>query len=164
MTNCGFEADGGGLSDWTTNGYSYGHSVVASGGHSASTGNGVGRDATISQVIATAAGTQYQIVFDTYQEGGTPNETLLSFGGVQIGALENAAEGWVEHTYSVTATSISTVLEISQGNNPGTAYLDNVIVTSAQASTPEPATWQIAVVTLALGAAWRRRQVLLPRN
>jgi hypothetical protein len=100
----------------------------------------VGSDGTISQTVATTAGQTYTLSFWLQNEASGPNDFSAIWNGQTLLSLTNqAAFGYTEHTYTVTATSSSTVLEFSARQDPSHWDLDNISLTATgTASAPLP--------------------------
>jgi len=105
---------------------------------------------TLSQTIATTATDDYTITFylaqDTTPTTEYGNELLASFGGTSLVSLSDVAvEGYTKYSYTVAATSSSSVLDLTLGNDLGEFLLDDVSVVK-DASTPpvpEPPAWTL---------------------
>ena len=118
----------------------------------------------LSQDITTTAGDQYTITFwvaqDTASSSGYGNELLASFGGATlVNKSDVAEEGYTEYSYNVDATSSSSALDLTLGNNLGEFLLDDVsVVDTTPVATPEPGSIVLlgtGLLTLA-GVARRR--------
>jgi hypothetical protein len=114
---------------------------------------------TLSQTIATTAGDQYTITFyvaqDTAPTNEYGNELLASFGGQSLASLSDVSiEGYTKYSYVVDATSGSSTLDLTLGNDLGEFLVDDV---SVQA-TPEPNSFLLfGTGLLALTVLARRR-------
>src|ERR1700730_9066283 len=103
VVNGGFET--GNLTGWSlTNnldgntGVSTSSFYVHSGRFGLFFGN-VGSDAILSQTLATVAGTTYDVSFWFHNQGGTPNQIALAFGGTQIFNQTNTGPAnWTEYS------------------------------------------------------------------
>lgn len=158
VANCGFESA---FANWTLSGFdvpdglgnSYGVEGVDpfdgispnSGSSQAFFADFVGNDTTLSQTIATVAGDTYMVSWflaqDTAPSAQGPNEFSASFNGVSLVAESNVPViGYTLFSYTGTATSTSTVLSFTFGNDSGEFLLDDVNV-----STPEPSTWALVL-------------------
>jgi hypothetical protein len=155
VANCGFET--GDFTSWTLSGNDtptelnnlygvegtdpYGTSPH-SGNDQAYFGDLQANATTISQSIATTAGQQYTITFYVAQDAdpnsggpGYDDELQASFGGTTFVDLSDIpAEGYTEYTGIVDATSGTSVLDLTLGNDLGYYQLDDVSVVA----TPEP--------------------------
>ena len=158
VANCGFET--GDFSSWTVAGLDVpgqlnnlygvegtdpfplpGGTAPNSGSFQAFFSDANARPTTISEVLSTAIGGQYTISFYLAQElvgpGTVNNSVAVSFGGTTLATLTNVpVEGYTQYVYMATATTASTTLSLSFGNDIGEFLLDDV-----QVATPEPATW-----------------------
>lgn len=93
---------------------------------------------TLSQTLATTVGAQYTVSFYLAQQllgpGNVNNSFDVSLGATSIEDLSNVGvQGYTLYTGMFTATSTSTTLNITAGNDIGEFLLDDVSV-----STPEP--------------------------
>ena len=98
---------------------------------------------TLSQTVPTVAGVQYVVSFYLAQEvegpGTVNNSALVAFGSSTVASLTNLGpQGYSLYSDVVMATSSSTVLSFTFGNDIGEFLLDDVDVGS---STPEPSSW-----------------------
>jgi hypothetical protein len=120
---------------------------------------------TISQTIGTNTGDTYTISFylaqDTAVSTGYPNEFSALFGGVGIDDKQVVVEGYTKYMFSEVASSSSSVLALTFGNDGGEFLLDDVSVVDTTpvgiAATPEPSAW-VFMLTAMMGAAflWKR--------
>src|SRR5262249_42140771 len=91
----------------------------------------VGSDGTLSQTIATTPGQTYTLSFFLQNEGSGPNDFSAIWNGQTLLSLSNAATfGYTEHSYTVTATDSSTVLEFAARQDPSHWDLDNISLTA----------------------------------
>ncbi len=162
VANGGFET--GSFSSWTPTGDASFSSVSSdtpvpqTGTYGASFGP-FGTTGGISQTLATLAGTSYILDFWLQDEADVlgafaPNSFLATWNGATVTSLLNSpAFNYRHFTLSVTATSPSTVLGFTFRNDPGFWDLDNV---SVAAVIPEPETWALMGVGLALLSLRRR--------
>jgi flagellin len=117
-------------------------------------------DDVLSQTLATTVGVTYTLSYWlSHDSTNSENDFSASWGGVTIpgSVLVNSASfPYTLFTFSVTATSSSTVLAFSGREVPAWFGLDDVSVVS---SVPEPSTFAIAGVAglLGLGYSLRRR-------
>jgi hypothetical protein len=117
-------------------------------------------DDTLSQTLSTVAGQSYTLTYElAHDSTNSANDFSVSWDGAVIpgSALVNAGSfGYTQFTFTVTASSASTVLAFSGRENPAWYDLDNVSVVEAASAVPEPST----LALLALGgtgwAGWRR--------
>jgi PEP-CTERM motif len=160
VTNGGFET--GSFSGWVQGGNlgSTGVSAAArnTGGFGAFLGP-VGSIGTLTQVLQTVVGADYDISFDLKQNGGRPSLFKVFFGGTEI---FSTTSGTQPRTYTSfngfteTATSSLTTLLIQFRQDPNFYFLDNVSVQGP--SVPEPGSWALMIVGFgAVGSAMRSR-------
>jgi hypothetical protein len=181
VTNCGFET--GTFSGWTLAGNDvpgeqdnlYGvegsdpfplpaGTAPNSGSFQAYFSDLVANPTTLSQSVATTAGGHYALSFYIAQQpvgpGTAANSLSVSFGGSVLGVLTNVPmEGYTQVTYAFTATSASSLLSLSFGDDIGEFLLDDVRVTAVAAPVPEPSsTALVGAGLIALGFTQRRRR------
>ena len=168
VVNGGFET--GDFSGWTLTGDTSFSGVFSdpgipqSGTYGASFG-AVGDTVTLSQLLATTAGTLYTVDFWLQSELDafgvtTPNSFQLAWNGSSVAgsSLLNAGAFAYKHfTYNLMAPAASTSLAFTFRNDPAFWDLDNVAVTAVAAPIPEPETWALMAMGLAFVAARRRR-------
>ena len=164
VTNCGFEAATPDLTGWTVTGYDatagtlgsvYGaetgidpdNIAPHSGDNQAYFGNLVGNPLTLTQTIATTIGASYTVSFYAAQDTTPPstadfNSNILSasFAGVTgVNLTKVAMEGYTLYSFTAVATSTSSTLNITLGNDNGQFLLDDVsVVGPAVSPVPEP--------------------------
>lgn len=160
VTNGGFET--GDFSGWTTTftpapGAMY---VDDQPPHDGTYGAYFGYDGSISQTLATVAGSTYKISFWLQLESDAngasgPGAFSASFGSVVGTALLNPTEfGYTEFDFLATATGASTDLTFNFTQVPLFWDLDSVTV-----ALPEPGSFALlAAAGLAGAAASRRRR------
>lgn len=162
VANCGFET--GTFGGWTLGGNlsntGVDHFSAHSGAYGASFANRGGA-ATLTQTLATTAGTRYIYRFWLLSEDPTYAGTAFVralVGGEQLFALEGQASGaYAEYAFAATATGASTQLQFVLENVPSFYQLDDVSV--AAATIPEPATTALLGAGLvALGVVAMRRR------
>ncbi len=157
VTNCGFEA--GNFSGWTlsgidvdagTEGNLYGVEGADPFGPGPHGGNSqayfadqVANTTTLSQSIATTAGTSYTVSFwlaEATDGPGTNNNRLTAtFGGASLTPLTNVTDqGYTEYTFSGLASAGSTQLSFTFGNDVGQFQIDDVSVLGPAAPPPPP--------------------------
>ncbi|MFZ4507705.1 MAG: carbohydrate binding domain-containing protein [Fimbriimonas sp.] len=157
LANPGFES--GGLTGWTLSRTAEYSSVtsynlyVHSGYYGLGTGE-VDSELYLSQTIPTVVGKTYRVSLwlSTAYEA-IPNSFSVSFDGVQLGAETDVNySGWVQKSYSATATSVATEVKYGFRNEGDYFGADDFAVEAV----PEPAT----MFGLALGglALIRRRR------
>jgi hypothetical protein len=102
----------------------------------------VGDTATISQNIATTPGDSYALSFYLANPiGGTPNYFNVTFGSSSFSFSNfGVAFGWQQFTLTTVATSNETPLSFTFRNDPSYWFLDNVTVSQAGGTVPEPGT------------------------
>jgi hypothetical protein len=109
----------------------------------------VGNTATITQDIATVAGTMYTLSFFLANPvGGTPSSFTVSFGvgtsAVAFTLTNGLPFNWTQYTFVYTASGAVTPLAFTFQNDPAYWFLDEVAVGSSTqpspGSTPEPGT------------------------
>ena len=132
IPNGGFER--GDFSSWTASGnlaysgVSINPSFVHSGTYGAEMGTG-GAMVFLSQTVRTAPGSNYVISFWLTCPGGSPNQFLVSWNGVQIFNQTNMpATGWTNFQFILTANSTNAALSFGFRNDPFYFGLDDVTV------------------------------------
>jgi hypothetical protein len=114
--------------------------------HAAAMGSS-GSNGTISQTIATTPGQTYTLSFWLESQSSGPNDFSAIWNGQTLLSLSNAAAfGYTEYTYTVTATSSSTVLEFAARQDPSHWDLDNISLTANGTSSSTPTAIQTAVL------------------
>jgi hypothetical protein len=159
VSNCGFES--GDFSSWTLTGNDvpgalnnlYGVEGTDPDGTNPNSGNFqaffgdlISNATTLQQIIATVAGDTYTVSWflaqDTTPSAEYSNEFSASFGGVSLVDLKAIPiQGYTEYSYTVTAASSSSALDLTLGNGLGYFLLDDVSVTQQASPVPEPSTW-----------------------
>jgi hypothetical protein len=113
----------------------------------------------LSQTITTIPGDPYSIswfmVQDTTPVSPYTNLFTMAFGGADLVTLSGIpAQGYTEYTAWTAATSTSTTLDFTFGNDLGEFLLDDVIVTQS----PEPGSWFLVLTGGALFGLMRLRR------
>jgi hypothetical protein len=176
VANCGFET--GDFTSWTLSGNNvpgeegnlYGVEGADPDGTSPNSGNFqaffgtfFANPTTLEQTITTQAGGKYSVSWflaqDTDATEQNPNEFSASFGGVSlVSTIGVPVQGYTEYSFLVDATSSSSSLDLTFGNDLGFFLVDDVSVTAV---TPEPPAWTLMLVGL-MGAAffWKRDELV----
>jgi len=178
LVNCGFET--GDFTGWTLSGNDvpselnnlYGVEGIDpvdgispnSGAYQAFIGDLDSNATTLSQTITTVPGGVYNVSFylaqDTAPVAPYSNGMLVSFGGTLLALqLGIPVEGYTRYSWDVDATSSSTTVSITLGNDTGETLLDDAVV----APTPEPATWSMFLLG-GLVVVLARRHLLAYRD
>jgi hypothetical protein len=173
VLNCGFET--GTFTSWTLSGADvplqlnnlYGLEDVDPDGIGTHSGNDqayfgdLDADATtLQQTLATIATDMYTVSFYLAQDTPTvnpySNEFSVSFGGVLLASLVAVpVEGYTKYSYTGTASSTSSALSFTIGDDLGEFLLDDVSVVqnTAASVTPEPPSWTLVLLAV-LGSAF----------
>ena len=173
VANCGFET--GDFTSWTVSGNDapfesgnlYGVEGIDpldgispnSGSNQAYFADLVSNATTLSQTLMTQVGVRYQITWFLAQDTRTmppyTNSFSASFGGTPlVSRTDVPVQGYTAYSQALTATSASTDLSFTLGNDLGEFLLDDVTVQVA----PEPGTWLSGLIGAVLcGFALRRR-------
>lgn len=181
VSNCAFQT--GDFTGWTLSGHDvptklnvlygvemtdpvYSQPPIAGSTYQAYFGDLTVNATALSQDLSTISGRSYTISFYLYQ-GTTPtseypNSFEASFGATTlIGPSEIPVEDYTEYTYIETASSSSTDLSFTLGNDLGFFLLDDVSVTPMiSAPIPEPSTLLLAGTGLLglMGLGLRRKR------
>jgi hypothetical protein len=157
VVNGGFES--GDFSGWTlssSDGYAFvTDSLAHSGSYHAAFGDS-GAGSSLSQTLATTAGTTYAVSFWLeLDDGATPNSFSWSWDGITQAGLADvgAGFGYTQWTAMLTATGASTTLQFNFVNPNSFWLFDDVTVTAA---VPEPGSMLLVASALLLLAAARR--------
>ncbi|WP_199104501.1 PEP-CTERM sorting domain-containing protein [Aquitalea sp. ASV11] len=99
---------------------------------------------TISQTLATTAGSSYALTFSFWNGNYNNNQLNALINGhiAESFSNVNAGIGYTPSQYVFTATSNSTVLSFSGYNVPSWTYLSNVAVNQVS-PVPEPETYAL---------------------
>ena len=131
VTNGGFKT--GDFTGWSfPSGESY--ASVSSGStyvHSGTYGAQLGPTSlqSLTQTLSTTTGKTYTLSFWLRNYSGANNQFLVSWNGNTLLNLTNLPAGaWSNYVFSVTASSISTVLEFGYDNGPSYFGLDDISV------------------------------------
>jgi len=162
IVNGDFET--GDFTGWTTNQVSYPQYIVTSpvhGGLYAAqiAGYSFGPD-TLSQTIATANGTVYQLSFWRNQDPGVITSLDVTWNGVSVFSElytdVNPGFPYQNFTANVTGTG-SDLLVFTSAQDPAFTYLDDVSLNVS--AVPEPSTWAMMILGFAgIGfMAYRRK-------
>lgn len=160
VVNCGFET--GAFTAWTLSGPDvpgeegnlYGVEgtdpvdgiAPNSGNFQAYIADLVNNATTLSQTLSTNVGDDYSISFylaqDTAPAGGYTNSLSVGFGSdTLISQTGLPVSGYSQYSFTDAASSASTMLDITLGNDLGEFLLDDVQVDDlGPAAAPEPAT------------------------
>jgi hypothetical protein len=146
VVNPGFET--GTFSGWTLSGNT-GSTFVRSnlphtGFYSAQLGP-VGSDGFLTQTFATTPGHQYQFSFWEASDGGITNDFEASFNGVTLYSVTNeGSHGYVQHTFTVTATDTTSTIRFNFRNDPNYDYLDDVSVMDLAQANAATTSWFVS--------------------
>lgn len=144
--------------------------LLGSPTNDSSQGGGAGGGGELYQAIATSPGQEYTFSFAYYMQplDGGQNYFTASFGSTTVlNTVNNNSFTtdvsnniiWAQESFTVTATSSSTVISFWSGADVNYNTLDSVSVQAIPNPTPEPsslAVWGLGVVA-ALVVARRRR-------
>jgi hypothetical protein len=142
VPNGGFER--GDFSSWTTTGHFATSGVrsnplyVHSGAYGAQMGPS-GSPGFLSQTVRTTPGSNYVVSFWLNCLGGTPNQFMAFWGGVQLfNQNDLPAIGWTNFQFVVTASSTNAVLSFGFRNDPSYFGLDDVTVLPQSLALAQP--------------------------
>lgn len=117
---------------------------------------------TISQGLATVAGTKYDVSFWLANEAdvtglAAPNTFLFDWDGANVTTLTDAsAFGYTQYSFQLTATSALTQLSFAFGHTP--AFWDFDSVSVEVAAVPEPGSLALTALAGALAVIIPRRR------
>ena len=146
LTNGSFET--GDFTGWTTGG-NFGATGVTSGAFYVYSGaedgqfytymGPVGSDGTLSQTFADTSGAHYTFSFWFASVGDNPSDFTASWDGSQAISFTNPNTGanWTQFSFIETGTGSDTIT-FSFRDDPAYMALDNVSVSQATGTTPEP--------------------------
>jgi Protein of unknown function (DUF642)/PEP-CTERM motif len=145
LTNGSFETSD--LTGWTLGGS--GGAIVVSGPFSYYSGaedgtyyvglGPVGGDGTLSQTFSDTAGQHYTFSFWFASNGDNPSDFSASWDGTSVLSLTNPNTGvnWTQFSFAETGTGSDTI-QFTFRDDPAWMALDNVSVSPASGTTPEP--------------------------
>ena len=164
ITNPGFET--GNATGWTAVGK--GVDVLSStvqvaphsGNFQARIGNpAAGYDGSLTQFLATTAGSSYTIDFWLANPLGT-NNFIVSWGGAPILSLTNPGVfGYTDYTFTETALTASTSLSFVSPGGGSAFFLDDVSVEPAGVGVPDGGSTVPLLGSALLGLAALRRKL-----
>lgn len=128
VVNGGFET--GDFTGWSVGGFVFAVPFLSHSGTWAAEFPQVGSAGSISQNIATTAGSIYQIDFWLSNPfGGTPSDFTVKWGGVTIFSLTDPPVfGYTEYTLNAVGLAGTTALEFDGRQDPTAFFLDDISV------------------------------------
>jgi hypothetical protein len=120
--------------------------------------------AYVQQTLNTVAGQNYTLSFWVTENSGATSEMAVYWNGNLVQDILNpnnsgGTTGWQQFTFSnLLATSTSTVLQVNGRHDPAEIFFDDFSVDASVVGVPEPATFGICGLGLALLAAGLRRR------
>ncbi len=180
VANCGFET--GDFTSWTlagndvplTLGNLYGVEGTDpidgispnSGSYQAFFADLTSNATTLSQIITTVPTEIYTVSFylaqDTAVSTEYSNAFSATFGSASlVNLVAVPVQGYTEYSYNVDATSASSVLSLTFGNDLGEFLVDDISVVddTPVATTPEPPAWTFMLLGLTGAAILYKRTV-----
>ena len=178
VQNCGFES--GDFSSWALSGADvpgdlnnlYGVEFGTDpdgndphgGSYQAWFGDFVANPLTLAQTLATKAGDQYLVSFYLAQDGSPPDKGYsaphlqTSFGGTSLNNVTAVPmQAYTEYAFLVYATSASSLLSLTLGNDTGYFLLDDVSVVDQTPGVAVPEPNSLALVGVGLLAFFTMR-------
>jgi hypothetical protein len=162
VTNPGFET--GDFTGWTVTGTNF--SVDSGVGHTGTFAASFGEVAPavddLSQTLATQSGQQYTLTFfaqtpEFNNPPGSPNALSVFFGGNLISGPFTVPDdpGYQKYSFTVTATSTTSLLHFAVSNDPDFTQLDDISVVAA---VPEPGSLALLMGMTGAGFLMGRRR------
>jgi len=168
VVNGGFET--GTFSGWTLFGTTATYVGVdtqspQSGTYAAFFGSPVASTGGIFESLATVAGQAYTVSFWLKNENdvtgiATPNSFSFNWNGgaAELSLTNVAATAYHQYMFTLLATSATTDLRFTFGNDPSFWDFDNVSVNLARSAVPEPGTLALLGLGAALAGLRRRNR------
>ena len=128
---------------------------------------GNGSPGGIEQTIVTNPADTYTVdfwvkLFGSGRGSSTPNEFEVAWGGTTLDDIVNVTNvNWEHLTFTgLAASSLSTNLAFTVSDAADWIGIDDVTVTAAPSSVPEPAAISLLAIVIALAEVLRRRRAL----